>query len=168
MSDEKKTDPEMPTDSPEPKYLIVTTAKQAPTWMPWATYAIVVFNTYLASPNGDNWFLYVVAAIATGMTYMFHNTYRALVTLYNQMRVEAAVRQVQGPDSGVYMAKGEQDKVATHSNESDTLARFKAALEYIQDKCAKIGDARDAAWRALSHDEIKATQKEHVDVTEAS
>ena len=144
----------------QPKYLIVHTAKQLPTYMPWVMYAMIIANTYLAD-DGNNWYLYGVAAIAGGMTYCCFNSYHALVSLYNQMRVEAAVAQVR-PEIPVASTVEQQ---ATTEADTAIMTRYWDTLTWINSnsKCLTIGDARDACWRALDYDQIAASIKEEVE-----
>ena len=150
---------ETPNDG-RPQYLIVHTAKQLPTYLPWVTYALIIGNTWIAD-DGNNWYLYSVAAVGLGMTYCFYNTYHALVALYNEVRVDAAVRRVK-PE--VPMAS-DSEQQATKSADTAVLKRYWDALTWINSNsaCLTIGDARDAAWRVLDYDQIQASIKEEVD-----
>lgn len=149
----------LPQDTIKDGYIIVHTAKQPPSWLPWVTYAIIAVNTYLGGVE-TNYYVAVVGGIALLMTHMFYATYRALTVLYNEVKVSAAVRHFS--QSALPMGTT-TDQVEKPEEASKTLSRYWDALTWINTKCSKLGDARDAAWRALDHDDITAKAKEHAD-----
>ncbi len=142
----------------EPKYLVVHTAKQMPTWMSWGTYAIIVTNTWLAD-TGNNWYLYGVSAIALGMTYLFYTTYRATVNMYNDKIVSAAIEK-HYPN----IMKGTTKVDTSHevtALQVASLERYHEALTWINEKGNTLGTIRDKAWRALNHTEITQAVKDN-------
>ena len=149
----------------EPKYLIVHTAKQIPTWMSWGTYALIVVNTYYAD-TGNNWFLYGVSAVALGMTYLFYTTYRATVNMYNDKIVSAAIAE-HYPDAMKGTMKVDTSFEAATMMEI-TIERYADTLHWINEKCTSIGNARDRAWRALNHNEITQSVKNNAAPKEAN
>lgn len=163
-------------------YLVVPTAQRAPSWMSWAMYAVIVFNVYLYT-QGYPWVPYFLAIMAGGMTYAFYSTYNALVRIYNETRINEAIRShFHAQQEGQEMAQLEHndplnvgakvtgpgttkvDPEGKGSDESETLERYRLALFEINEKCTNISDARDIAWSALQHDTneaLKAKESAH-------
>lgn len=136
------------------KFLVVSTAKQAPVWVGYLSYAVIGL-VLIMGHNGERWPLYALGIIAAGMSYLFHSTYSAVVSLYNQVKVNAAIAKAQAQD------------MVPSPDDTTIIDRFAKALTYIHTKATEIGDVRDVAWRALHHEAQQETLKEHGNGKEA-
>ncbi len=147
------------TDQQKPTYLIVHTAHQFPTWVPWVTYAMIFVNLWLINAGlYGMWPVYGLAAMAAAMTYSFFVVYAAFVNMFNQLRIDSAIRQQRRKEMHTHT-----DMVKATPDDDVLLTRYRCALEYINQIAKEIGEARDTAWRALEHDHIQANIKEHGD-----
>jgi hypothetical protein len=134
--------------------------------------------------TGNDWYAAPIGALAIIATHLFFQTYNALVHMYNDQRIRNAIMaeykpqekqaskaQVQADgavQAGSRVLGSEPTEVdkGVVSSEASTILRLTGALEWINDYATNIGQARDSAWRALSHDEMETNKKEWASVKE--
>lgn len=137
------------------KFLVVATAKHAPRWYAYLGYLGLFCFTYMADPSGDNWWIFLISGLAMVLVYGVDHLYSAVVSIYNEMRVGSAI-------DGIKQTL--QPKVPALTEEETTiLGMYHDTLEYIQSQSKELGDARDAAWRALTHKARKDKMEEDTD-----
>ena len=168
----------MDSKDSKPRYITVRTAHTAPGWLPWFMYAVLCVSGYMFIKTGIEYWLLPIWVTAVVMTYLFFNTYNALVHMYNDKRIKDAImaeykpKEKQGSKAQVQAAgtvhagskvlgsePTEVDKGVVSSKDR-TLRRLTLALQWITDKAVEIGEARDVAWRALNHDTNATNVKE--------
>ena len=171
--DKEMKEPQLTPDANQ-FYITVRTAQKAPSWLPWAIYAILAVSTYLFHTQGSYWWLTPIMVVALLATHLFFDTYNALTRIYNEVRIRSEIEHVQysvekelkaraskapaGAEEGIIRLGTTDTKVepGVPSSEAITLTRYSAALTWINKEAKFIGEARDRAWKALEHDQMEA------------